>query len=130
LRLASEPVVEGEEELCLSDLGGEQHTTVGQLEPGFGTETGESWGRSGRKGDLNDFQLLDRAVYLFQTTTPCRTGEHLGQCERAAAERLLGDLEQLLISGVVVGICGIEVCDQHTRVEDDHAGQSSRSCSR
>ena len=56
-----------------------------------------------------------------------RAAQHLGERDRAAAERPVCGVEQRVPCPSVQGIPFVEVGDQHTRVDDDHEGQSSRS---
>jgi hypothetical protein len=45
-------------------------------------------------------------------------------------ERLLGGGEQRVDGSIVQRVVRVQVRDQHAGVDDDHAGQSSRSRSR
>jgi len=59
-----------------------------------------------------------------------RGDEYLGDGQDTCSEWVLGRLEQELDRAGMAPVVMVEVRDQHARVDDDQAGQSSRSRSR
>jgi hypothetical protein len=66
----------------------------------------------------------------LEPTVPRRVDEHLGGRHRTAAKRVFRRCQMTLDGHGVLRVPLVEVGDQHAGVEHDHAGQSSRSCSR
>ena len=58
------------------------------------------------------------------------TDKNFSQRQRTRAELLVDRSKQKLGSAKVMRVGGVKVGNQHARIEHDHAGQSSRSCSR
>jgi hypothetical protein len=110
--------------------GREQDAAVGELEPGVGAQGREIAGCTGCQRDLLDLERRDRRTRVVHAAQSRRPDGHLGQRERAGAERLTGGVEQPLDRLLVKRVPRVQMRDQDAGVDDDHAGQSSRSRSR
>jgi hypothetical protein len=73
---------------------------------------------------------MQRAARPVDPPGPGGRYKDLGQGHRACAQRLWCRLGEHAIGSVMVRIVSVEMCDQHTPVENDHAGQSRRRSSR
>ena len=72
----------------------------------------------------------DRRTATLQPAALRRADEDLGERDRAAPERLAGANSSALDRPLVLRVARVQMRDKHARVDDDHAGQSSRSRSR
>lgn len=78
-----------------------------------------------------DAHRRDRVHHLIATTGPDCGDETLGCGEWVGDEPLAGDSPQQVTNRVVMGVAGVEVGDDGTRIECvGHSGHSSRRASR
>lgn len=64
---------------------------------------------------------------LIGSPYPHTTDKHLGEREIVHAETVCSSFRQKFDRALVIRIATIEEGDDHTRIEDDHSGQSLRS---
>jgi hypothetical protein len=115
---------------CVCLFGGQEHAAVGQLEAGLGSEQGEAV--RGVFGEVlgGDVQLVEHGAGPVEVASAGGPDEDLGKGEWAGLQRLAGGVGQQRGGTLVMAIAGIQVCDQHAGIEDDHSGQSLRRRSR
>lgn len=128
-RCACEALVECEH-TAVRGLRGQEHAAVRELQPGVSAERSELLGGAPRQRQLLHLQGPERCPCRPQRAGPQRCDQRLREGDRARTEGLIGGVQQPPVGRVVERIPRIEMRDQHTCVEDDHAGQSLRSCSR
>ena len=116
--------------MCVCVLGGKENAAVGQLEPGLEAQRGEAARSVGPERDLVDAEVGDEPSGDVEATLPGRSDEHFREREGAGAERPIGVLQKSLHGSRMLRVVLVEMGDQHAGVDDDHAGQSSRSRSR
>ena len=128
--MCAQALVEGDQRLGRRLLDGEEDAAVGQAQGGLGTQQGELRGGVGSEGDLVEAELAQGPLGGVEAALAHGGDKHLCDGQDTGSEWVLGRLEQELDRAGMVPVVMVEVRDQHARVDDDHAGQSSRSRSR
>ena len=115
---------------CVRLLGGQEDAAVRQLEVRLGPQEGKAHGCVLGQVLGSDVQLSQDCDGAVEMAGPGRSNEHLGDRKGAGYERLACEFTQQRRSRLMVSIPGIQVGDEHARVDHDQAGQSSRRASR
>jgi len=124
-----QPFVEGGD-ACFDSLGRKQHAAVGHLEVGGGAELCELRRGVGGQRQLLHFQVRQGLTRSVESPLASRGDEDLGECQRARREIVVDLITEKRLGSGVVSVFTIEKGDQHTGIEHDHAGHSSRSRSK
>lgn len=126
-RRRAEPIVERENLMRARVLGREEDAAVRQLEPCVGAEDGEAGGGVRRERDLSDLERTQRGMRRVEPPMAGGSHENLGDRYGTRCERVQGEIEESIECLVMQSVALVQMRDEHARVDDDHAGQSSRS---
>ena len=129
-RLCAQAVVEGDQRLGRSVLGGEEDAAVGQPQGGLGAQQGKLCGGVRSECDLVQAELAQGGLSGVEASLARGSDEYLGEGQDTGSEWVLRRLKQELDGAGMVSVVIVEVRDKHACVDDDHACQSSRSRSR
>lgn len=110
--------------------GGQQDAAVREAKVRARSKGGESYRRILRECHCGHVQITQNGLHPLQLMSTSRADQHLRHGQRAHRELVVGHAQQEPCGPLVVRVAGIEMCDENTRVEDDHAGQSVRRSAR
>ena len=111
-------------------LGRQQHAAIGQAEPTPRPQGGQAFRCGFNEAHCDDLEPVNGCLGFVELVGAGRPDEDFSESQRTDAQRLVRRIEEQSRGAFVMSVRRFEMGDQDAGVENDHAGQSSRSRSR